>query len=143
MKLNLVFDVDSIVRIDASSIEVYPNLGAEVSFGLGFQSTGRYVVNEKNIKGDLVYNRTNTFLDKMGRLYSIGNLIINIKHEGDDIILSSTFKVRTIDPKIPFSQDKIIALVTSASINNKIKTGHIQMKPINGGKQWKTKIILN
>src|SRR3989338_10833489 len=71
MDIQVVFEVDSIVRTNEGGIQVFPTDGP-APIGVGINTTGRYVIKKgKHLSGDFIYSRTNAYQDKQGRLHGI------------------------------------------------------------------------
>lgn len=144
MKLKGIFEAQSITQINGNSIEIYPTPGGPVAPGVGIQITGKYrLVPQAGISGYFSYSRTNAYADNLGRIHGIG--ILNLKLEspkGHKVDVSVSYTNRTVNPAETFSLDRVDAFVTGASYNDKLATGTIHLRPIEGGRQFEVRLCL-
>lgn len=138
MQIKVVFEAESIVRTSDGGVQTFPDPGEQAPFGVGIETTGRYVVkHKKHVSGDFIYNRINAYKDDRGRLHGVGNFVMNLCHQGNDIVITSNYTNRTANPENAFSVDKFVTPITSATVNGLLAQGQMWAKPINGGLCYK------
>lgn len=143
MQIKVIFEVASVVRTSDGGVQTFPNTGEPAPLGVGIETTGRYVVKaKKHVSGDFIYNRINAYQDNQGHLHGIGHLVMNLCHQGNDIAITSTYTNRTLNPENAFSVDKLIAPITSATVNNLLAQGQMVFKSVDGGRCYKVCITL-
>lgn len=146
MKLKFTYEVNTISRVAPNGgTQVYPNPGEPSPPGVGVMTTGRYTVspNHSGISGDYIYTRVNAYSDEDGVVTGDGTITFRLRRCDDDIRITSVFTIRFTDAEEPFSVIELNCPIAFASINGRPAHGTIKFRPIQGGRQYRTKLRLH
>lgn len=120
------FVAKSILKNNGEVTEIFPEL-KPIEGLAGVSTTGIFVVNNDQVKGDFIFRRTNAFTDKKGFTKGIGDMVLTLKlRNGKKAEIFVQYKTLT-------SPDGVLletpGQITAATINNKPYRGTIKFKP--------------